>query len=231
VIDPGHGGRDPGATSAIGVKEKDVVLKIGLKVRDSLRKKPGITVFMTREKDVFVPLSDRTKFANDKMAHLFISIHADAVGGDKKRKESTSGYKIYFLSQAKNEDDKSVAMRENAVIKLEERPQRYSELQDVLIDMAGNEYLRESQEMCILIEQEFSSGLDKKISKLHKGIGQANFWVLNGAFMPSVLIEAGFLSHDKEEKLLNDTTFQGSMAHAISDAVVGFCKRFEGAGL
>jgi len=231
VIDPGHGGKDPGAIGGGGVKEKDVVLAIALKVRESLTKNRNLTVHMTRDKDVFIPLADRTKFANEKKAHLFISIHADAVGGTAMRKQVTKGYKIYFLSQAKNEDDKLVAMRENAVIDLEERPQQYSQLQNVLIEMAGNEYLRESQDLCILIDQKFETVLDKKIAKLHKGIGQANFWVLNGAYMPSVLIEAGFLSHKKEEKLLGDATFQKSMASAVTDAVITFCKRFQGADL
>jgi N-acetylmuramoyl-L-alanine amidase len=222
VLDPGHGGKDPGASGVTGVKEKDVVLAIALKVRDLLKKKTKLKVLCTRDKDVFIPLSDRTKFANDNKADFFISIHADAVPGTAKRKDNTKGYKIYFLSQAKNEDDKLVAMRENAVIELEEKPQNYSSLQNVLIDLAGNEYLRESQEFCIMLDQKFETSLDKKISKLHLGVGQANFWVLNGAFMPSVLIETGFLSNRNEEKLLSDKKFQTQMATAIYNAIVGF---------
>lgn len=223
VLDPGHGGKDPGCIGASGTREKDVVLSIGLKVRGELRKKKNVKVYMTRDTDVFIPLADRTKFANEKKAHLFVSIHADAIGGTAKRKQSISGYKIYFLSQAKNEEDKLVAMRENAVIKLEKQPKKYSSLQNVLIEMAGNEYLRESQDLCIMLDQVFSKTLAKKISKLHRGIGQANFWVLNGAFMPSVLIETGFLSHKKEEKLLTQKTFQVQMASAIGTAVENFC--------
>ncbi|MBN1761380.1 MAG: N-acetylmuramoyl-L-alanine amidase [Chitinispirillaceae bacterium] len=223
VLDPGHGGKDPGCIGADGTREKDVVLSIALKVRKALGKKKNIKVYMTRDSDEFIPLSDRTKFANDMKAHLFVSIHADAIGGNTKRKQSISGYKIYFLSQAKNEEDKLVAMRENAVIKLEKQPKKYSNLQNVLIEMAGNEYLRESQELCIMLDAAFSKSLGKKISKLHRGIGQANFWVLNGAFMPSVLIETGFLSHKKEEKLLQDKTFQIEMASAIGNAVLNFC--------
>jgi N-acetylmuramoyl-L-alanine amidase len=225
VLDPGHGGKDPGALSEGGIKEKDVVLAIGLKAREYLKKNKNLTIHMTREKDVFIPLADRTRFANDKKAHLFISIHADAISGNKKRKLSIKGYKIYFLSQAKNEEDKLVAMRENAVIKLEEKPQNYSNLQNVLIEMAGNEYLKESQDLCILLEKAFSSRL-KKMRKLHRGVGQANFWVLNGAFMPSVLIETGFLSNKKEEKLLKTASFQEEMAAAINAAVLDFCKKY-----
>lgn len=222
VLDPGHGGKDPGASGITGVREKDVVLAIGLKVRDLLKKNSKLKVLCTREKDVFIPLSDRTKFANDNKADFFISIHADAVPGTAKRKDNTKGYKIYFLSQAKNEEDKLVAMRENAVIELEEKPQNYSSLQNVLIDLAGNEYLRESQEFCILLDQKFETSLDNKINKLHLGVGQANFWVLNGAFMPSVLIETGFLSNPDEEKLLADKKFQEKIAASIYNAIIGF---------
>jgi N-acetylmuramoyl-L-alanine amidase len=222
VLDPGHGGKDPGASGITGVKEKDVVLAIALKVRDLLKKNSKLKVLCTREKDVFIPLSDRTKFANDNKADFFISIHADAVPGTAKRKDNTKGYKIYFLSQAKNEEDKLVAMRENAVIELEEKPQNYTSLQNVLIDLAGNEYLRESQELCILLDQKFDGSLDNKINKLHLGVGQANFWVLNGAFMPSVLIETGFLSNADEEKLLADKKFQEKIAIAIYNAILGF---------
>lgn len=224
VLDPGHGGKDPGCIGPGGTKEKDVVLSIGLKLRAQLQKKKHLKVYMTRDNDEFIPLGDRTKFANKKKAHLFVSIHADAIGGSAKRRAKISGYKIYFLSQAKNEDDKLVAMRENAVIKLEKQPKKYSNLQNVLIEMAGNEYLRESQDLCIILDQVFTKSLSKKISKLHRGIGQANFWVLNGAFMPSVLVETGFLSHKKEEKLLAGKTFQKEMAMAIGDAIVTFCE-------
>ncbi len=222
VLDPGHGGKDPGASGPTGVMEKDVVLAITLKVRDLLKKNSKLKVLCTRDKDVFIPLSDRTKFANDNKADFFISIHADAVPGTAKRRHSTKGYKIYFLSQAKNEEDKLVAMRENAVIELEEKPQNYTSLQNILIDLAGNEFLKESQEFCILLDQKFDASLDNKINKLHLGVGQANFWVLNGAFMPSVLIETGFLSNPNEEKLLADKKFQDKIAMAIYNAVIGF---------
>ncbi len=230
VLDPGHGGKDPGAIGITGVKEKDVVLAITLKVRDLLKKNSKLKVLCTRDKDVFIPLSDRTKFANDNKADFFISIHADAVPGTAKRKHTTKGYKIYFLSQAKNDEDKLVAMRENAVIELEEKPQNYTSLQNVLIDLAGNEFLKESQEFCILLDQKFDASLDKRINKLHLGVGQANFWVLNGAFMPSVLVETGFLSNSDEEKLLADKKFQDKIAMAIYNAVIGFQDMY-GSGL
>lgn len=225
VIDPGHGGKDPGAIGPKKVKEKDVVLAVSLELKKRLEKE-GLKVFLTREKDVFVPLASRTKFANDKRADLFLSIHANAISGSKRRLRSTKGYKFYFLSQAKNEDDKLAAMRENAVIELEEKPQNYSALQNILIDIAGNEYLKQSQELCIAMDQTFDASLSK-ISKLHLGVGQANFWVLNGAYMPSVLVELGFISNPEEEKLLSSRKTQRELATALSEAIMKFKQQFE----
>jgi N-acetylmuramoyl-L-alanine amidase len=227
VIDPGHGGIDPGALGQSGTKEKDVALDIAMKVRDILEKKPGIKVYCTRENDVFVPLCERTRMANKLKADLFISIHANAVPGDQKKKDAARGYKVYFLSQAKNEEDKLVAMRENAVIELEEKPQNYTALQNVLSDLAGNEFLRESQDICILLDRQFQTQLHEKINRLALGIGQANFWVLNGAYMPSILIETGFISNLQEERLLTNISFQVEMASAIANAVISFKKKYE----
>jgi N-acetylmuramoyl-L-alanine amidase len=227
VIDPGHGGKDPGAIGPGGAREKDIVLAVALHLRDLLKQHREIKVFLTRDKDIFIPLADRTRMANERNADLFVSIHANATGGSKKKKETTSGYKVYFLSQAKNEEDKLAAMRENAVIELEEKPQNYSALQNVLIDLAGNEYLRESQELSILLDQKFEAALGRRISRQARGIGQANFWVLNGAYMPSILIETGFISNRAEEKLLLSKPFQKNMASAIFDVLLTFKKRYE----
>ncbi|KMQ53058.1 N-acetylmuramoyl-L-alanine amidase [Chitinispirillum alkaliphilum] len=227
VIDPGHGGRDPGAIGPTGVMEKDVALGLSLALRDKLQSE-GFEVFMTRDTDVFIPLRDRTQFANDKRADLFISIHANSIGGSQARRDNIRGYKTYFLSQARNEHERLAAMRENAVIELEDKPQGYDFLQSVLIDLAGNEYLRQSQEFCIIIDQVMSNGpISNRISKLHLGVGQANFWVLNGAYMPSVLFEAGFISNPREEQLLKCSEFQKEMASALTQAVLQFKHQLE----
>jgi N-acetylmuramoyl-L-alanine amidase len=211
VIDPGHGGMDPGAIGPDGLQEKDIVLDIGLMVRDEFKKQPHLSVYMTRDKDIFIPLQDRTRFANAKKADLFVSIHANSIEGNAKKRDNTRGFKVYFLSQAKNEDDKLVAMRENAVIKLEDKTSRYDNLQDILIDMAGNEYLRESQDFSIMITETFH-GCVKQIPKLQLGVGQANFWVLNGAYMPSVL---------------SDAQVKKSIATGIYEAIMSFKKKYE----
>ena len=227
VIDPGHGGKDPGAIGPNGVKEKDIVLSIGLKLAEQLKQYKGLTVYMTRSDDTFIPLVGRTRFANDKKADVFVSIHANSIRGTPKKKEDVKGYKIYFLSQAKNEEDKVAAMQENEVIRLEDHSSHnYDNLENILIDMAGNEYLRESQDLSIMVDQVFSQSLST-ISKLHRGIGQANFWVLNGAYMPSILVETGFISNPDEELLLQSESFQDSMAATLCQAIVQFKQKIE----
>ncbi len=228
VIDPGHGGKDAGAVGPSDLYEKDVVLAIGLELKKLLQEKTDIKVHMTRDKDVFIPLRQRTKFANQKKADLFISIHANSIGGDKAKKARVKGYKMYFLSHAKNEDDKRAAMIENSVIELEDDEQGSGNyLENILNDMANNEYLKESQDISIRITEAFGNNVTQ-IRKLHTGVGQANFWVLNGAFMPAVLVETAFISNPNEEKLLKSLKFQKKVAKAISDAVIDFKKKYEG---
>lgn len=226
VIDAGHGGFDPGALGPDGVKEKNITLAIALLVRDMLNKKGNLKVYLTRKADEFVGLAERTKMANRWKGDLFISIHANAMPGSQKNKEMAKGYKVYFLSEAKNEADKMVAMRENSVAELE-TPRSSNELKNVLIDLAGNEYLRESQELSILLDRQFEAQLGGKICRLQEGIGQANFWVLNGVYMPSVLIETGFVSNSSDEKFLTERLFQRSMAEAISSAILNFKTKYE----
>lgn len=209
--------------------EKDVVLPIALALRDALKKKSDLTVHMTREEDVFVELRDRTNIANRKNADLFVSIHANSIGGGKRKREQVKGYKVYFLSNAKNEEDKRVAMLENSVVELERKTEKKDFLQNVLLDMAANEYLLESQDMSIMIAESFGATL-RKIRKIHTGVGQGPFWVLFGASMPSVLIETGFISNSREEKLLADPLFQKEMANAICEAILTFKDKYE-AGL
>jgi SsrA-binding protein len=226
VIDPGHGGKDPGAVGPGGTFEKDVVLAIGLKLRTMLKADKSLKVYMTRETDVFVPLVKRTAFANNKKADVFISIHANSIQGDKKKRKQVRGFKIYFLSQAKSEEDKLVAMIENSVIELEEGSVKGNYLQNILTDMANSEYQSESENLSIMIAESFLSGVCNQTSQ-YQGIGQAPFWVLNGAFMPSVLVETAFISNPDEEKMLSDPKYQKRAADAIFKAVLNFKAKYE----
>lgn len=221
VIDPGHGGKDPGAIGAGGTQEKNAVLPIALEVKKYLEQYKNIKVFLTREDDKFIPLGERVRFANQKNADLFISIHANAA---ENKNENVGGYKMFFLSDAKNESDERTAMFENSVVAMENGKESEKQgLTALLSSLASNEYLKESQDISIMLEKSFGKNL-KEIDKLHSGVGQANFHVLAGALMPAVLIETAFISNPKEEKLLCDKKFQKKTGEAIGAAIVEFRK-------
>jgi N-acetylmuramoyl-L-alanine amidase len=220
VIDPGHGGKDPGAIGPDGTLEKNVVLPISLEVKKFLAKYNGIKVYLTREDDIFIPLRERAEFANNKNADLFVSIHANA----SETSVNVGGYKMYFLSEAKDEIDESTAKLENSVIELEGES-RMLGLESILLSLANSEFIKESQDFSIMLEKSFGRNI-KEIPKLHTGVGQANFYVLNGASMPAVLVETAFISNPKEEKLLVDKKFQKKSAESIGEAIVEFLKKY-----
>lgn len=221
VIDPGHGGKDPGAIGKNGTMEKNVVLPISKYLQSYLKKKSNITVHMTRSKDTFIPLGKRTSFANDKKADLFVSIHANA----SPKKNKVDGYKLYFLSEAENETDEQIAEAENAVIELEEDVDGEDFINSILMDMATTEYQKESQDLSILAV-DYLDKYVKKVKRLHSGVGQANFYVLRGAEMPALLVETAFISNEKEEKLLSDTTFQKDFAEALGFSIMKFLDKY-----
>ena len=222
VIDPGHGGKDPGAIGPGGGSEKDAVLPISLEIKKYLSKYSGVKIYLTRETDTFIPLSERTEFANGKNADLFVSVHANA----SEKSVNVGGYKMYFLSEAKNESDEWTARLENSVLKLEGES-KMSGLESVLFSLANSEFIKESQDFSIMLEKSFGKNM-KDIQRLHTGVGQANFYVLNGASMPAVLVETAFISNPKEEKLLADKKFQNETAESIGAAIVDFLKKYGG---
>lgn len=221
VLDPGHGGKDPGAIGQAGYYEKDAVLAISLKTAEYLREHSGLTVLLSREDDTFLALGERTQFANDHEADLFLSVHANS----SPKKDRIGGYKMYFLSDAKNEADDRIAKMENAAIEFEESSNASTDvLQSVLRDMINNEYLKESQDLSIKLEEAFRDGLPN-VESLHTGVGQANFYVLNGALMPAVLVEVCFISNSEEEKMLQDDKFHTKVAQAMGRAILRFRKK------
>ncbi len=224
VIDPGHGGRDPGAIGPTGLKEKDVVLKIALRLKELLRTRLKLKVILTREKDEFLSLSRRTQIANENNADLFISIHANA-----SRKRKVKGFEVFFLDYAKNDDARAIAAAENSAVRFESplpSPQELSDLDFILLDMLQNEYHKESSELAEIM-------VDKLLSKLGmrgRGVDQAGFYVLNGAFMPAVLVEVAFISNPEDERLLKQTWFQKKVAEALYEGIKEFKERYRGRG-
>lgn len=211
VIDPGHGGKDCGAVGVNKTCEKNVVLKIGLYLRDNLKER-GYKVYMTRSSDKFVGLRDRTKFANNKNADLFISIHANAIMDNKDELE---GVESYFLSTARSERAKKVAALEN---KDDIEAMNYFSKQSFL-NTLNTQRIIASNRLAIDIQYGMLSSLRKEYKIVDGGVREGPFWVLAGAVMPSVLLEVGYITHPKEGKRLSQTKFQKNIAKGIADGV------------
>ncbi len=207
VIDPGHGGRDPGALGYLkGVYEKDVVLKISKKLARKIREKLNCEVIMTRTDDQYLTLEERTAIANTKNADLFISIHANA-GKDKK----ASGIETYFLNLATDDEAILVAARENAT-----STKNISDLQTILYDLMRNAKINESSRLAGHVQETLHKRMKKKYSWIkNKGVKQAPFYVLLGAQMPAILIETSFISNPKECKRLTSSKYQDALCDSI----------------
>ncbi|KAA0894098.1 N-acetylmuramoyl-L-alanine amidase [Oryzomonas rubra] len=213
VVDPGHGGHDSGALGPNGVKEKDVVLAIGLKLRDLLRDELGLDVIMTRATDVFIPLEERTAIANKVNADLFVSVHANAA-----LNHGASGIETYYLNLAKTEKAAQLAAKENGTTL-----EKVSVLQAILFDLMANYKLNDSAHLA----DEVQRSLHGKIKSRHAdvrnlGVKQGPFYVLVGATMPSILVETAFVSNAQEESRLTDPAYQEQTAEGIMEGIRGY---------
>jgi N-acetylmuramoyl-L-alanine amidase len=219
AIDPGHGGRDPGAIGPTGVQEKDVNLALARKLREILQQQ-GFQVHLTRENDVFIPLEDRPAFARDQGADLFISLHCNA-----NRNRAMRGIATYFLGVAKDRESSEAAMLENAISE-----NTMGDLEQILLDLARATNLRESSSLAESIQAVICREVRCRYSAAGEdnGVKQAPFYVLMGTTnsrrrpMPAVLLETSFISNREEEKLLADNGFQDLMARSISGGVKSY---------
>ena len=206
VIDPGHGGKDTGTIGPGGLREKDVVLRVGLALRDLLRERLGTDVILTRDTDRFIPLEERTAIANEKGADLFISIHANA-----SRNRRASGVETYVLDFATNASEIEVASRENATAQRNIR-----DLEDLLRKIALGDYNQESRDLAQAVQGQLITGLSLNGHKQKdRGIRQAPFIVLIGSNMPSILTEIGFISNPEDEKFYKTDAAYREVAEAI----------------
>ena len=220
VIDPGHGGRDAGAVGSKGLREKDVVLEIGLKLRHLIQERLGIRTVMTRTEDVFVPLEERTAIANRAKADFFISIHANAAP-----KSKAQGFETYYLSlEPSDSEARASAIRENLSVNLEGlKPKEQDTLKAILWDMANTLYMKESSELAEILLEE----LDKILKVDNRGVKSAPFFVLMGAAMPAVLTEVAFISNPEEERRLQEAEYKERIAEALYAGIVRFKSRYE----
>nr|WP_321431773.1 N-acetylmuramoyl-L-alanine amidase [uncultured Campylobacter sp.] len=214
VLDPGHGGEDVGALSQNKkLREKDIALSVSKKTA-SLLKERGYKVLLTRSNDRFIKLRSRTSFANDKGAHLFISIHANAAPNKEKAK-TMNGIETYFLSPSRSERSMNAANLEN---KADTDEMNYFTKLSFL-NFLNREKIIASNKLAIDIQ----AGLLKSVRASYKvsdgGVREAPFWVLVGALMPAVLIEIGYISHPEESQKIANSKYQDHIAKGIADGV------------
>lgn len=221
VIDPGHGGKDFGAVRSNYV-EKKVVLDVGLRLGEILSKESDIEVVYTRKTDVFIPLRKRSEIANDAKADVFISLHANA----SVSKESY-GTETFVMGQSKSASNLEVAKKENTVITLEDDYKtKYSGFDPnnpeslIGLTLVQEQYISQSIDLASKVQGNFTNDLKRK----NRGVKQAPFWVLHGAFMPSILIELGFVSHPQEGAYLNSDEGRQELATSLSEAILSYKK-------
>ncbi len=221
VIDPGHGGKDPGTLGRWGYKhEKDIVLDVALRLGKLLEKHKDLKVVYTRKKDVFVPLWKRTEIANKSGGKLFISLHVNACAT-----KSVSGVEFYLLRQGKSQDAIDVARAENAVIKLEapedkEKYAGFDNISNIIANMVHSVDMHDSESMADIFSKNFS----KNVKIKNRGVKQAGFYVLVGASMPKVLVELGYNSNKSDSKRMNSKWHRQHLAETIYASIIEFKK-------
>lgn len=224
VIDAGHGGHDTGAVGLkMKVQEKNLNLTVAKQLADKIRAKyPEVKVVLTRDTDVFLPLQQRADIANKNHADLFISIHTNAAENRNAR-----GAETFILGTERMEDNLDVAMRENAVMKLEEDQTVYQGFDPnsvesyILFELMQNQYMDNSLVFAELVQNQFVGTLQRA----NRGVRQAAFWVLLQSACPSVLVEMGFLSNAEEEKWLASAEGKTGIVNGIFDAFEKYYKK------
>lgn len=218
VLDAGHGGKDPG-NRGNGYKEKDIALNIILKIGAELKKHPDVKVVYTRTTDVFIPLDKRAEIANEANADLFVSVHCNA------HSSQAHGTETFVLGLHRNADNLKIAMKENSVIYLEEDYEvKYggfdpnSPASYIGMTLMQEEYLDQS----ILLADFVQKGFTNKLKRTDRGVKQAGFLVLRKTYMPSVLVETGFLTNNSEGKFLNSNAGQQKMAASIIEGILNY---------
>lgn len=215
VIDPGHGGEDSGAVGTRGTYEKDINLKVAKAIAKRLESEDNTRVILTRDKDVFVPLSERTRIANEAKADLFVSIHCNSSLSAQK-----NGFEVYVMAlEASDKAAAAVARIENSVVELETKSKHNSDkLTYLLASMAVNNYFNESSEC----SSHITRAVKGKSPVKNTAVLQANFHVLRGAQMPAVLVELGYLSNPVEELKLRSSRYRSLLVNGIQAGILSY---------
>lgn len=210
VIDAGHGGKDPGAIGFSGLLEKHIVLSMALLLAEEVKAKLGWEVTLTRSDDTFIPLEERTAIANKVGADLFVSLHVNASSN-----AAAHGIETYYLNFSKNEKAAAVAARENGTTL-----RAVSDLEQILFDLMAHSKIQESSRLASNLQHALITGITREYGEVKNlGVKQGPFYVLLGANMPSVLVEAAFLSNAKEEARLATRAYQQEATRAIIDGL------------
>jgi len=211
IIDPGHGGKDPGAVGYRGTLEKDIALDVAKRLEKKISRNMQVKTVLTRDEDIFLKLGERTKIANEKNGSLFISIHANAAT-DRR----ANGFETFLIGPNKNEAAVRVAARENAVLELEGFSGKKLTNEDLIkATIAQSAFAAKSEQFAALVQEE----IGRRVKGRNRGVKQAGFYVLMGASMPNVLIELGFISNLAEEKKLRSSQYREVLATAIYRAL------------
>ena len=226
VIDPGHGGHDPGAVGKIS-KEKNINLNVALKLGNMIKKNcDDVKVIYTRSKDVFIPLDRRAEIANSAKADLFISIHTNALANNRVAK----GASTWTLGLAKSDANLAVAQRENSVILYEsDYKTRYAGFNPnsaesyIIFEFMQDKYMEQSVHLASLVQKQFRH----TCKRVDRGVHQAGFLVLKASAMPSILVELGFISTPEEERYLNTEAGTSTLAKGIYRAFLTYKREQE----
>ena len=210
VLDPGHGGKDPGAIGVGGVAEKDIVLAVAKKLERKLKQEMGVEVVLTRRDDRFIPLEDRTAIANAQGADLFVSLHMNASPNGEAK-----GLETYYLDNTNDEGSLRLAARENGTSR-----RNVSDLQFILSDMTQNMKLEDSIALAHHLQQSLVEGMSTRLADVRDlGVKKALFYVLVGARMPSVLVEMFFITNKAEGPAMSQETYQNAVVDALYDGI------------
>ncbi len=213
VVDPGHGGHDVGAVSRRGIMEKDVNLSVAKELRRYLERESDLKVVLTRDNDSYLELADRAEIANSSSGDLFLSLHCNSWFND-----GAHGLETYFLSPARSDWAKSVEAAENQAGRSTGPDGEPNDVEFIVWELVQNRFISSSSQLAETIQNEVTRDLGLP----NRGVRQAGFRVLVGAYMPAVLIELGFLSHAQEEQRLGEKNYQRDLARAIGDAILNY---------
>ncbi|MBN1348071.1 N-acetylmuramoyl-L-alanine amidase [candidate division KSB1 bacterium] len=210
IIDPGHGGRDPGAIGSSGLREKDVVLDIANRLSQLLTNS-NFTVYLTREDDTYIPLEDRAGFANERQGDLFISIYANA-----HRSQQKAGIETFYLSLTEDNESRAVAALENSLTR-----RSFRQMSQLLANILSHSKVNESRDFAEKVQSELISNT----GLINRGVKSAGFIVLAGAQMPAILAEVGFITNPAEERLLSSSRYRQGVAVSMFRAIEGYSRR------